>query len=102
MTNLDSIFKSTDVTLPTKVRLVTPWDFPGKNPGVGCHFLLQGIFPTQGTNLGLLHCREVLYQMSYEGSLPSTVGDGKKSHPTPRSDLTMHFPVLPGIRFYSG
>ena len=32
-----------------------PWDFPGKNTGVGCHFLLQGIFPTQGSNPGLLH-----------------------------------------------
>ena len=34
-----------------------PWDSPGKNPGVGCHALLQGIFLTQGWNLGLLHCR---------------------------------------------
>ena len=32
-------------------------DFPGKNPGVGCHFLLQGIFLTQGSNPGLPHCR---------------------------------------------
>ena len=32
-----------------------PWDFPGKNIGVGCHFLLQGIFPTQGSNLHLLY-----------------------------------------------
>ena len=31
------------------------WDFPGKNTGVGCHFLLQGIFQTQGLNLQLLH-----------------------------------------------
>ena len=31
-------------------RLLFPWDFPGKNPGVGCHFLLQGIFPIQGLN----------------------------------------------------
>ena len=31
-----------------------PWDFPGKNTGVGCHFLLQGIFPTQGSNLCFL------------------------------------------------
>ena len=31
-------------------RLLCPWDFPGKNTGVGCHFLLQGIFPTQGSN----------------------------------------------------
>ena len=36
-------------------RLLYPWDFPGKNPGVGCHALLQGIFLTQGLNLWLLH-----------------------------------------------
>ena len=40
--------------------LLCPWDFLGKNTGVGCHFLLQGIFPTQGSNLGLLYCRETL------------------------------------------
>ena len=48
-------------------------DFPGKNTGVSCHFLLQGIFPTQGSNLGLPHCRQTLYHLShqrnwYEGS----------------------------------
>ena len=42
-------------------RFLCPWDFPGKSTGVGCHFLLQGIFPTQGSNLGLLHCRQTLY-----------------------------------------
>ena len=42
------------------VRLLCPWDFPGKNTGMGCHFLLQGIFPTQGLNLGLPHCRQML------------------------------------------
>ena len=36
-------------------RLLCPWKFPGKNTGVGCHFLLQGIFPTQGLNLCLLY-----------------------------------------------
>ena len=36
-------------------RLLCPWSFPGENTGVGCHFLLQGIFPTQGLNLCLLH-----------------------------------------------
>ena len=36
-------------------RLLCAWDFPGKNTGVRCHFLLQGIFLTQGSNLGLLH-----------------------------------------------
>ena len=37
------------------VRLLCPWDFPGENTGVGCRFLLQGIFPTQGSNQCLLH-----------------------------------------------
>ena len=41
----------------------------GKNTGVGCHALLQGIFPTQELNWGLLHCRQILYQLSYQGSL---------------------------------
>ena len=41
-------------------RLLCSCDFPGKNTGVGCHFLLQGIFPTQELNLGLLHCRQIL------------------------------------------
>ena len=36
--------------------VLCPWDFPGTNTGGGCHSLLQGIFPTQGSNLGLLHC----------------------------------------------
>ena len=43
-------------------------DSPGKNTGVGCHFLLQGIFPTQGSNLGLLHCRQIPYHLSHQGS----------------------------------
>ena len=41
-----------------------PWDFPDKNTGVGCRFLLQGIFLTQGWNLGLPHCRQTLYCLS--------------------------------------
>ena len=43
-------------------------DSSGKNTGVGCHALLQGIFPTQGSNPGLQHCRQILYQLSHEGS----------------------------------
>ena len=46
-------------------RLLCPWDSPGKNTGVGCHALLQGIFPTQGSNPGLPHCRQIL---SHRGS----------------------------------
>ena len=49
-------------------RLLRPWDSPSKNTGVGCHFLLQGIFPTQGSNPGLLHCRQTLYRLSHQGS----------------------------------
>ena len=49
-------------------RLFCPWDSPSKNTGVGCHFLHQGIFPTQESNLGLLHCRHIVYRLSYEGS----------------------------------
>ena len=48
-------------------RLLHPWDFPGKNTGVGCHFLLQGIFPTQGLNPGLSHGRQTLYCLSHQG-----------------------------------
>ena len=43
-------------------------DSPGKNTGVGCHILLQRIFPTQGWNSGLLHCRQILYPLSHQGS----------------------------------
>ena len=42
-------------------KLFSPWESPGKNTGVGCHFLLQGIFPTQGSCLYLLHYRQILY-----------------------------------------
>ena len=41
--------------------------YVSQNTGVGCHFLLQGIFPTQGLNLGLLHCRQTLYHLSHQG-----------------------------------
>ena len=44
-------------------------DSPGKNTGVSCHALLQEIFPIQGSNPGLPQCRQILYQLSYPGSL---------------------------------
>ena len=49
-------------------RLLCPWNSPGKNSGVGSHFLLQGIFPTQGSNPGLLNCRQISYHLSHQGS----------------------------------
>ena len=49
-------------------QALQPWDFPGKNTGVGCHFLLQEIFQTQGLNPCLPHCRQMLYRLSQQGS----------------------------------
>ena len=46
-------------------RLLCPWNSPGKNTGVACHSLLQGIFPTPG----LLRCRQILYCLSRQGSI---------------------------------
>ena len=86
---LDSLLKSKDITLLTKVRLVkwsesescsvlsnslqldvlySPWNSPGQNTGVGSLSLLQGIFPTQGLKPGIPHCRQILYQLSHQGS----------------------------------
>ena len=56
-------------TVPAKP--LCPWDFPGKNTGVGSHFLLQGIFPTQGSNpclLCLLHCQADSFPLSHKES----------------------------------
>ena len=53
-------------------RLLCPWKSPGKNTGVGCHSLLQGIFLTQGLNAGLLHCKQILYHLSHQGSSKGT------------------------------
>ena len=49
-------------------RLLCPWNSPGKNTRVGSHSVLQGIFPTQRLNPGFLHCRQILYHLSLQGS----------------------------------
>ena len=48
--------------------LYSPWNSPGQNTGAGSCSLLQGIFPTQGSNPGLLHCRWILYCLRHQGS----------------------------------
>jgi len=58
-------FQNSVVDLATIVCL---WESPGQNTGVGCHFLLQGIFPTQGLNPSLPLCRQILYHLSHQGS----------------------------------
>ena len=60
-------------------RVLCPWDFPGKNVGVSCHFLLQGIFPTQVSNPGLPHCRQMLNHLSHQGSPPYVDRDREKT-----------------------
>ena len=49
-------------------KLLCPWDSPGNNTGVGSLSLLQGISPTRESNLGLLHCRQILSRLSHQGS----------------------------------
>ena len=61
----------------SSVKRLCQGDFSGKNTGVGCHFLLLGIFPTQGLNLCLLHCRQILYQIPW----------------ATREDLLSHTPI---------
>ena len=48
--------------------LYSPWNSPGQNTAVGSLSLLQGIIPTQGSNLDLPHCRQILYQLSHQGN----------------------------------
>ena len=59
-------------------RLLCPLDSPGKNTGVGYHFLLQGIFQTQGSNPGFPYYRQILYRLSHEGSPLSHLGSPKE------------------------
>ena len=61
-------------------RILCPWDFLGKNTGVGCHFLLQGICRTQRSNLPLLHWQVDSLPLSHPGSLLWLPGNNKISH----------------------
>ena len=58
-------------------ELYSPWNSPGQITGVWSLSLFQGIFPTQGSNSGLLHCRWILYQLSHKGSPAGTGFDSK-------------------------
>ena len=73
------------------VRLLCPWDSPGNNTGVGCHALLQGIFPPQGSNPGLQHCRWILYPLSHQG-IPGKTYERLclKSHEKKKASMRMH------------
>ena len=59
--------------------LYSSWNYPGQNTGVGSCSLFQGIFPTQGSNPGLPHCRRILYQLSHKGSPGILLWGGEES-----------------------
>ena len=59
--------------------------------GVGCHFLLQRIFPTQGSNPGILHCRQILYHLSHQGSRLSVELNAPSPHSPPLTDILRWF-----------
>ena len=59
-----------------------PWNSPGKNTGVGCHSCLQGIFLTRGLNLGLLHCRQILYHLRHSKPAAAAAAKSLQSCPT--------------------
>ena len=67
-------------------RLLCPWDSPGKETGVLSHSLLQGIFPTQGLNLGLLHCRQFLNHRSHREAQLQTLNKAQISHTCPQEN----------------
>ena len=67
-------------------RLYGPWNSPGQNTGVRSLSLLQGIFPIQESNQGLPHCRQILYQLSCQGS-PVSPEDGRNAEGSPWEGL---------------
>ena len=73
--------------------LQSPWNSPGQNTGVGSLSLLQGIFPTQGSNLGLPHCRQILYHVSHKEG-PVEVLNSDKVNFTIYSFVIIAFSVL--------
>ena len=73
-------------------------DSPGKNTGVGSLSILLEIFPTQELNQGLPHCRQILYQLSYQGS-PSVSTDTPKYPFSSLSVGKLSFSVIPGLSF---
>ena len=70
-------------------RLLCPWDSPGKHTGVGCHALLQGIFPTQGSNPGLPHFEQIHYRLRQHGSSNTWICPAKSLCCPPENTTTL-------------
>ena len=71
-------------------RLLCPWNSLGKNTEVDCHSLLQGIFPTQGWNPGLLRCRQILYHLSRRKAPSFTFRSDQISRSVVSGSLRLH------------
>ena len=80
--------------------LYSPWNSPVQNTGVCCHAPLQGIFPTQWSNPGLLHCRWILYPLSHQGSPVMPVNDLNAYYSQERTKerLSFSFPAISSSR----
>ena len=102
------VAKSCDSCNPIACQAPLPWDSPGKNTGMGCHFLLQGIFPIQGSNSGLPLCRQILYCLSHWGSqdqarilervaISFSMGSSQPRNPT---QVSCNVPALLGAKNY--
>ena len=80
----------------------SPWKSPGQNTGVGSVSLLQGIFPTQGLNPGLPHCRRILYQLSHKASpvhSKCATPESSQSHPFSLvHGKTVFYKLVPGAK----
>ena len=74
--------------------LYSPWNSPGQNTGVGSRSLLQGIFPTQGLNPGLLHCRQILYLLSHKGSPGLDLGNITINKASGDDGISAQFQIL--------
>ena len=61
---IDSSILAWEIPWILATSLLSPWNSPGKNTEVGCHFLLQGIFLIQGSNLSLPYCTQIHYHMA--------------------------------------
>ena len=80
-------------------RLLCQWDSPGKTTGEGCHSLPQGIFPTQELNPGLLHCRQILYCQSQQGSTAAAAAESLQPCPTLCDPIDGSPPGPPSLGF---
>ena len=85
--------------------LLCPWGFSSKHTGLSCHSLLQGIFPTQESNPGLPHCRQILNHLSYQGSPDGTWGSQRvgltlRNYHFHFCSISLHFGMFSPIKIF--